>query len=157
MERERRIGGRQIFDTMLNFARRGPSRGVNNFVLTGPVNVPTLFHTFVGKFPDLSGSDASIAVAGTIGNNAIDVYSQILDLKVPERVEDLNIRDIEEMRELFETVSIAEDLPSVVIGIGEARDTKEKVVVLYSLQGMSPTIALLEMQDRIKSCMAKFN
>lgn len=156
MEQERRIDGRQIFDSMLNFARLGSSRGVNNFVLVGPVDVPTIFHTFAGAFPNLNESDSPIAVAGR-RDNAIDVYSQILQLKVPQRIEDLKIKDSEEIRKICEKVFAAGNLPLIVIGIGEARDTEEEVVVLYSIIGFSPKGALLEIQDRIKSRMAKFN
>lgn len=105
MEQERRNDSRQIFESMLNFARRGPSRGVNNFVLVGPVDVPTIFHTFAGTFPDLKGSNSSIAVAGTRRGNVSDVYSQILHLEVPQRIEDLKIEDSEEIRRASEAVS----------------------------------------------------
>lgn len=157
MEQERRNDGRQLFDAMLNFARLGTSDGVNNFVLAGPVDVPTIFHTLVGTFPDLSGSDSSIVVAGTRGSNVIDVYSQVLSLEVPKRIENLRIKDNEEARRVLEVVCARGSLPSILIGIGETRDTEEKVVVLCSVMGISPQKALLDIQDRVKSRMAKFN
>lgn len=157
MEQERRNETVQLFDKMVNFARLGPSRGVNNFVLAGPVDVPTIFHTFVGTFPNLGESDSSIAVAGTSRNNAIDVYSQILHLEVPQRVDDLKIKDSEKIRQACENIFAVGKLPSIVIGIGETMDTGEQAIVLYSVAGISPKGALLEIQDRIKNRMAKFN
>lgn len=157
MGKERGIDGRQIFDSMVNFARRGPDNGVNNFVLTGPVDVPTMFHTFVGKFPDLKGSDSAIVVAGTRRSNINDVYSQILHLEVPQRVDDIKVIESEAIKRANEISSVQNNLPSIVIGIGETRDTEEKVIVLFSVAGILPRKALLEIQDRIKSRMAKFN
>lgn len=157
MEQERRNDGRQLFDVMLNFARRGPNDGVCNFVLEGPIDVPIMFYTFVGTFPDLNGSDSLITVAGTRGSNAIDVYSQILHLEMPQRVEGIKVRESEVIKRADEIASAQNNLPSIVIGIGETRDTEERVVVLYSVMGISPKKALLEMQDRIKSRMVKFN
>lgn len=157
MGKESRTDGGHLFGSMVEFARSGPDNGVNNFVLIGPVDVPTIFHTFVGSFPYPTGDDSSLAVIATRQVSAFDIYSQILRLEIPTRVERIQVKDDEQMRRDFGKAAAMKNLPSIVIGIGEARDTKEEVVVLCSIIGISPKKALSEIQDRIKNRMSEFN
>lgn len=156
MERERGSNPRRYFDSMLDFARSGQNAGIRRFVLEGPTNVSAGFHTFVGKFPNQNGMGSQIVIASLMEGNAIEVSSQILQLKVSQSVEDLMIPEDEKVRIFNEALFALGNMPSVVIGIGET-ETEERAVVLFSVSGIPPNKALLEIQERVKTDMTQFN
>lgn len=152
-----RISPEDLANRMANFIRLGPSRGVNNFVLRGPINVPTNMKSFVGIFPGL-GEEGDIATV-SIGQKQTpsEVYSKVLELELPQRVKDTFITVDENIRERMERRSSHQGLPTIVLGFGEACEAREEVVILGFVSGMSADEALSKLQNRVQARMSEFN
>lgn len=147
---------KEVFGRMRDFMRQGPQDGVNNFTLEGPIDVPTNMIHFIGLFPTWGGGPELIAIS-TTGANALKIYPIVSGMKLPQRVRDMKIKGDVELRRLSEIVSNLNGWPSILIAIGQTRETQEQVVVMFSVVGMKPEDAFKEIQERVKSRLDSMN
>lgn len=138
-------------DRMIEFIRSPQVAG--NFVLEGPIDVPTFFETFVGIFLN---TDPDFFVVG----DAVDLprfYSRILNLELPGRLKEIRYgNDIIIAARLFENVR-GPYLPNRVLAFGTSRDTKEEVVLLVASRGIPPQDALDDIKERVRERLARLN
>lgn len=149
--------GKNFFSALLEYFKRGPESRVNNFVVKGPIDVPTNFKTIIGLFPILGGEDLRNYLILTAENQVpSSYYSKILDLELPQRIRGLVV-DNQGVRKSSEEWSATQRMPSVAIVIGEAIKTKKEVIILFAVWGISPEKALEEIQEETKLRRIKLN
>lgn len=155
---QERLPEENFFIAIQEYFKLGPLAGVNNFVLKGPIDVPTRFKTIIGVFPIPGKEDERNYLMLTTEKNQEPLlcYSKILDLEPPQRTRGLAV-DNRVIREFSEHWAAAQKMPSIAIGIGEAVKTEEEVIVLFSVWGISPEKALKEIQEATRLRKIKLN
>lgn len=152
------VNSQTLMDGAANFLRLGGKIGISNFTLRGPVDVPTFFSDFIIlKRSDIALKDSDIFAVGKNSLNAIVFYDRALDLDIPQRIKDLKMIENEQCRNAAEMLCSLNNLPFGVLAFGKSRDTKEEVVLLGFVGGVSPENALSEFKQRIKQRKAEFN
>lgn len=159
---QERLTPESVRARIVEYMKRG-ELGVGNYVLKGPIDVPTEFENFVALFPgQIADKDVGIVAVGTSITDTLTFYSRILELELPDRVKtimpdiqgDPNLKRAVEDIERFHTMM---GMPTRVLAFGEARDTKEEVIVLFATVGVHPQLALEEIKERIRSRLTSFN
>lgn len=141
----------RLMNSVVEFARSGPERGVNSFNLRGPIDVPTKFHTFAALFPKLYTADTDFAILGTDPTwDSMTAYKRILALSLPERIKRLDMPDTHPLREHLSVLLASYRSPTIVLGFGQAVKPQAEVAVLFAITGISPATALREIQDRVR-------
>lgn len=148
----------QLYRRITEFVDLGTSRGVSNFCLSGPGNVPTLFGDFAAIFPQRTSQDINFAIVVTTpGIDQKSYYDRILALEIPDRVRAMRIREDPLLRVIMEQAMLARGLPSIVLAIGETQDTKERNIFLLCIAGISPENALTELQEKVRERKVRLN
>lgn len=147
-----------LMNKAVDFLRLGGRMGVSNVTLKGPVDVPTFFSDFIllkSSYQNPKGSD--IFAVGKSNLNSIDFYNKALSLNIPQRVKDLNMPEDERARNAAKALCVLNDLPFGLLAFGKSRDSKEEVIILGFVAGISPENALQEFKQRIQERKTDFN
>lgn len=138
----------------------GPRFGIDvtNVSLSEIVrDVPTRFYGFFSLYPELNG-DMSYGLFST--DNTKDVSSlpnKIVAITIPERVRRLNIRSWPKERILMETFCQVQELPSIVVALGEQADTGQETILLLAVLGYSVEEALTKAKESALRSISKRN
>lgn len=156
------LNPQEIMGQIAEFFRLGPEKGINNFIINGPVrDAPIEFTIFAGLYPPHILSPEHTCVI--VGNDpegltrAPHYHSKILKLQLSERVRQFKIKDIPSLRRGMERWVALNKMPYIAIGFGHTQDTNEEVVLLAFIAGISPETALKEFQDKSKNRLVTFN
>lgn len=162
MQSLEQLNPQEIREKIAEFIKWGPENGINNFIISGPVrDVPIEFTIFAGLYPPhIFGPETACVIVGNDPEGsarAPHYHSRILQLRISERIKRFKIRDIPVLRRKMEQQVALNKMPCVAICVGQTRDTKEEVVLLAFIEGMSPETALKEFQDKSKNRLVPFN
>ena len=157
---QERLDLNQLMENMVAFARLPEAR---NFILSGPVKDEPIDITAVaGLYSPHTLSNEPTCLIATISpeekrKKPQHHHSQILKLKIPDRIIAQNIPDEPALRAMSELRSVLNLMPYIVIAFGHFRSTKEEVIILSTPNGISPQTALKEFQENSRSRLTTFN
>lgn len=140
------------------FTNVPPEKGVNNFVIEGEIRESrTITDVAIAIFPESNGGRSIAAVAANPEAKAQmgDFYSRILKINLSERVKSEDVEDIPLLREVSESHSQINGLPSIALTFAKYEKTGEDVTVLYVIRGISAATALEELQGKARERLAK--
>ncbi len=136
----------ELFNDMLEFFLYAANGNAQIAALRGPIDVPTIFHTFAGLFPE--GTFA--AVSNRNGVDKIALYGNILGLSIPGRVLAVEDLDRPSLRRAHERLLSLNGLPSIVLAIGETQATQEEAIYIATARGIIPGTGLAEIQEAVR-------
>lgn len=151
---------RNLADSIKKFIQIATEGQANNFTLEGPVNIPIDFSVFAALIFD--PEQGEIFAHLTLREDhplskGFAVHNKILDLKIPDRISHLGIRDDMTLTHAFKLTYARLGMPYMVIGFGKTRQAGEEVAILFSVPGISPKKALSDMQEAAKNRINSFN
>lgn len=132
---------------------------VSNFSLSEPRDVPTYMWGFFALFPrlPLETRPAYLSFSVDPNKDLVPFRSEVLSLRLPDRIRETKLRQDREISTAAEAVMAAQDLPSIVLAVGERYNPTEDVMLLFCVVGMSPEEALKQIQRRTREAIAKNN
>jgi hypothetical protein len=122
----------ELHKKMMSFAQAGPSGGVNNFILSGPVeSVPTEFWSATGIFdPGAIGPNESIATTTGIENfDSSEFYSRLMHLQISEALRKENIRELRVMQYTLRRQFHRLGYPFIVAALGNRMNDEQEVIL----------------------------
>ena len=84
-------------------------------------------------------------------------YDRILKLTLPERIRKLKIRDIPDLKNTNKARVSLLKMPYIVVALGQVNSTKEEVISMFCITGMSPEEAFADAQDAVRIRKISFN
>lgn len=145
-------------EKVCQFLGINPEKGVNNFSLVPPRNIPTTFWGFSALFPTVGSSRGSYVLYSSDQTRDIELFRRrISTLTIPDRVRELPIASNPVIQRMGEIKCALEGLPSIVLAYGERDDPTEEVIMLYCIVGVIPDRALKQIQQRHQEAVARLN
>lgn len=146
----------QVARSIEAFTNISPNKGVNYFILDGPVrHEATITQVAAALFPPVSelGTPWSVMISTTgEGREATEKYhSKILQLEINDRVRAFDFKDNPRIRAMFMKGCSLKGLPFITISFGRYKKTGDELVMLHSITGISPDTALREFQNKSRS------
>lgn len=136
-----------LLESMTNFlvyATRGRARVRS---LEGPIDVPTVFHTFVGIFPY---GEPGYAVVSTKNVKKNELYDKILGLELPSRLKALGDIDDPDLSSLQQTYLHLLEMPSIALAIGETLVEGKEAIYIVTADGITPETGLAEIKSAVQ-------
>ena len=158
---EQRPNAKNILQMMIEFSNLGIEKGINNYVISGPI-IPKrhMVLSAAGLFPALSSKEQGFAIVSAVPTEAkkmAEYHRRILSLSLDQRIIDLNILDNPSLRGALSLYCFINGYPTSAILFGKYEDTDVEVVALYTIQGISPQTALKEFHERSRKKLMSFN
>ena len=153
----------QYLDSMEAFCRIPVARGVNNFVISGPIlKKPFKIYGFAGMFPMMHKDEDYNLVIGYkreagIDNIPIKYYSKILGVKMNDRIKEFQVTDDAKASLINRHICLQAGLPMFCFCFGKYKKGDIEAVSLYLVQGISPDTALRAVQNKARIKLSEFN
>lgn len=151
-----RFTGEQLGRNLEQFVMLENDHGVNNWLLRGGTLHRGRPLVYVGAFPRLHGHIGEVITRAAEPGIEVTGYSQkVLELDVPDDAD--IIEDNRVVRLGMEAIVTRGGMPSIALVFGENLVTKEEVVALYAIVGISAETALKELQRDMRQAIAHQN
>ncbi|MDP2638521.1 MAG: hypothetical protein Q8P26_05680 [Candidatus Levybacteria bacterium] len=89
--------------------------------------------------------------------NMLEVYSKILRIKIPQRIQKLEMAEDEALAERNKKRLSLMRMPYLLLAFGKIANTEKDVAALYVVPGMTPEKALGEIKNFAARKLASFN
>ncbi len=144
------------FNKIRQFTQSASQGLVHSTVLQGPDSSSTfLIYAAIFPTPDLK-SNFFLIVDDCIeltDESYWKVCSRIVNSEVPEQPTPLSISNDTELRAGFERYQAMENMPSIVLAFSQAERDQNEAAKLFTVLGISPRVALSEIQYYTKVAM----
>ncbi len=132
---------------------------ISTYALNEMKDIPTYFWGFAGIFPRLPiGQRPGFLLFSTEkGRDIRGFQSRIHTLQLPERVMKLNIAKSETLVRASELICATQNLPSIVLAIGDQEGFRDDALLLMCIPGLRPEQALRRIQERTLEAIARGN